>query len=442
MSNNQIQIKNLTFGFSKDTDILSGINLSIAQGEFLSILGASGSGKSTLLRIISNILPTSKTEVPTGDVSIFGKTPKAYLDTGKLSFMFQEASLMPNLNVKDNIGFPLKLRGKEIETDFINELLDIVGLTEHQGKYPSELSGGMKTRVSLARAFVTKPELLLLDEPFSALDVSWRYELYEYLELLALQYKTTVILVTHDIQESILLGNNVTILSKGGYILDTIQPIENSVLDYGYESVNKVIELNTYKLLDIQTKIIVDGTREDADLKRANTFADYLFQQVVKNEDLSQSVLKKVQVFNKSINDKDLFEKLYTIWKTSNQWELKQELMWRLLDSDWATDEVHKKVYDFITSDMQTFAQRSQKQQYFQPSEIFHNTTERLNNGNYPTTKDWLYLVYLKAMTDGDKELEIKSENLKNEYLSTKKTIPYIEYINAMYNDNKASLEK
>jgi ABC-type proline/glycine betaine transport system ATPase subunit len=355
--------------------------------------------------------------------------------------MFQEASLMPNLNVRDNIAFPQKLRGTKIDSVFIDELLNIVGLFEHQNKFPSELSGGMKTRVSLARAFVTKPEVLLLDEPFSALDISWRYELYEYLELLALQFKTTVILVTHDIQESILLGNKVVILSKGGHILEEITPVANNVVDYGYESVNAVIKSNTDILLDIQTKIIIDGTREDADLNRAHTFADYLLQ-LKPNETLSQNILDKVQIFKKSINEKPLFEKLLKIWNTSNNWELKQELMWRLLDSKWATEEIHRKVYDFITNDIEGFVKKSQKQKYSQPSEIFNNTTERLNNTDYPTPKDWLYLVYLKAMIAGNIELERKAINLKNDYLSTKKTVPYIEYVNAMYNDNKISLEK
>ena len=429
MPNNKIEIKDTSFSFNDKATILSGIDLSIQQGEFLSILGASGSGKSTLLRIISNILDDSGNNKLKGTVTLFGKTPKEYLDTGKLSFMFQEASLMPNLNVRDNIGFPLKLRGEKINSSFINELLDIIGLTEHQNKYPSELSGGMKTRVSLARAFVTKPEVLLLDEPFSALDISWRYELYEYLDLLALQNKTTVILVTHDIQEAVLLGNNVTILSKGGYILDTIKPVENNVLDYGYESVNKVIKLNTDKLLDIQTKIIIDGTRENADLKRAITFADYLLLQVNKNEDFPQSILDKIQVFKKSINDKVLFEKLDQLWNATQQWKLKQELIWRLLDSKWATEENHKSVYNFIMNDWKAFVIRCKEQEYSKPSEVFHNTTERLNNTDYPTTKHWLNLLYLRAMCEGNEYYQQEAKIYIKKYISENKNIPYLNFL-------------
>lgn len=435
MLNTKIIINNTSFSFDDKVAILNGIDLSIEQGEFLSILGASGSGKSTLLRIISNILPNSPNNNLEGNITLFGKTPKEYLNTGKLSFMFQEASLMPNLNVKDNIGFPLVLRGEKVNFNFINELLDIIGLTEHQNKYPSELSGGMKTRVSLARAFVTKPEVLLLDEPFSALDISWRYELYEYLELLALQNKTTVILVTHDIQEAVLLGNNVTILSKGGYILDTIKPVENNVLDYGYESVNKVIKLNTDKLLDIQTRIIIDGTRENADLKRAINFADYLLVQDKKNEDFTQSVLDKVQIFRKSINDKVLFEKLDHLWNSTQQWELKQELIWRLLDSKLATEENHKNVYNFIMNDWKAFVLRCKKQEYSKLSEVFHNTSERLNNTDYPTPKNWLYLLYLRAMCEGNEDYEQKAKIYINNYISENRDIPYLNFLQLKFQD-------
>lgn len=438
MPNNQIKINNLSFGFSKDETILNGINLTVNQGDFLSILGASGSGKSTLLRIISSIIPS----VNEGEVSIFGKTPKEYLDTGKLSFMFQEASLMPNLNVRDNIGFPLKLRGQEIDNDFIDELLDIVGLKGHQNKYPSELSGGMKTRVSLARAFVTKPEVLLLDEPFSALDISWRYELYSYLKNFASTFSTTVLLVTHDIQESILLGNDIVILSKGGYITDSKKPIDNDVKHYGYQAVNRVIKENTNILLDIQTKIIVDGIRESTDYKEAFSFAHLVLKKIDLNEILHQEMFDNFQLFKPYVDDEQLFNLLMQIWNGSTSWELKQELMWRILDSKLADDSVHSKVYNFITSNWDAFAKKSQQQKYFQPSELFKDTEERLNNKDYPSEKDWLYLVYLKAMTNHSEDISKKATDFTKSYLKKKHNAPYATYVAQVYNIKEESIEK
>ncbi len=259
---NQIEIKNINFSFDKDTQIINDVSVSIAKGAFLSILGASGSGKSTLLRIISNILPSGKNNILEGTISVFGKTPNEYLDTGRLSFMFQESSLMPNLSVRDNIIFPLKLRGKEINTNLIDDLLKIVGLESHQYKYPSELSGGMKTRVSLARAFVTKPELLLLDEPFSALDISWKYELYQYLYEFTKKYNTTVILVTHDIQEAVILGDSIMVLSKYGSILNKIKSIKAEKSNLSFEKINKIIEENFHSILALQRDILLDGNGE------------------------------------------------------------------------------------------------------------------------------------------------------------------------------------
>jgi len=180
-------------------------------------VGPSGCGKSTLMRIISGILPSTKSNQFSGQITIHGQTPDEYRQTGKLTFMFQEATLMPNLTVKENIELPLKIKGKK-DNAKVNELLATVGLTEYKNYLPKQLSGGMKTRVSLARSFVTQPELLLLDEPFSALDIAWKSKLYVELENLRNKYNTTVVVVTHDVQEALLLANKVAVLSKHGIV--------------------------------------------------------------------------------------------------------------------------------------------------------------------------------------------------------------------------------
>jgi NitT/TauT family transport system ATP-binding protein len=262
LTNKYISIDSLCFGYTPSQMILNNISFEIIKGSYMALLGASGSGKSTLLRIIANILPNNKSQYFNGEVSVFGESAIDYRDTGYLSFMFQEPSLMPNLNVRDNIEFPLRLRGESVDIDFVDSLISTVGLKEHQNKLPKELSGGMKTRVSLARAFVTKPELLLLDEPFSALDISWRYEMYTYLDKIKEKLSTTVILVTHDIQEAVLLADKILVLSKEGRIINEKKLDQQTGRYFDYEYTNKILTNKQSTLLELQTDILLDGRKQ------------------------------------------------------------------------------------------------------------------------------------------------------------------------------------
>lgn len=187
------------------------------KSDTLSIVGVSGCGKSTLLRIISSILPNAKEDFLSGKISVSGQTPDEYRRSGKLAFMFQESTLMPNLTVRENITLPLRIKGIDDE-ERVNSLLQAVGLADYARYLPRELSGGMKTRVALARSFVTRPELLLLDEPFSALDIAWKSKLYVELERLRELFHTTIIFVTHDVQEALLLSNDVLVFNQRGEV--------------------------------------------------------------------------------------------------------------------------------------------------------------------------------------------------------------------------------
>lgn len=207
-----INSQHINFAYTVDKTVLNNISLSLEKGETLAIVGASGCGKSTLLRILSGILPNYK-----GEISIDGLTPDQYRQTGKLAFMFQEATLMPHLTVKQNIELPLKIKGSTNEQK-TNDLIKAVGLEEYSNYLPKQLSGGMKTRVALARSFTTMPELLLLDEPFSALDIAWKSKLYMELEKLREETNTTVIIVTHDVQEALLLADYVIVMNSFGSI--------------------------------------------------------------------------------------------------------------------------------------------------------------------------------------------------------------------------------
>lgn len=229
-----IDAKDISFHYSEGKQVLQNISFDLEKGKTLAIVGASGCGKSTLLRILSGIL--TKYE---GDISIDGLTPDQYRQTGKLAFMFQEATLMPHLTVKQNIELPLKIKGNTNEQK-IDDLIKAVGLEEYSNYLPKQLSGGMKTRVALARSFSTNPELLLLDEPFSALDIAWKSKLYVELEKLREETDTTVVVVTHDVQEALLLADHVIVMNSFGGI-ETLKEIKSD-----YSIMQRVSNISGY----------------------------------------------------------------------------------------------------------------------------------------------------------------------------------------------------
>jgi len=186
---------------------LDGIDLAIERGAFVSLLGPSGCGKSTLLRIISGLIePSHGTRRWTGN----GAAP------GSIGFVFQEPTLMPWTSVAENIYLPLRLAGtaRSAAAPRIAEAIAAVGLDGFAGAYPRELSGGMKMRVSIARALITRPRLLLLDEPFAALDEITRLKLNEDFLRLWLDEKWTVVFVTHSVFESVFLANRVVVMTR------------------------------------------------------------------------------------------------------------------------------------------------------------------------------------------------------------------------------------
>lgn len=211
-----LNVKNIHFKYSNKT-VLEDVSFNVPLGETIAIVGASGCGKSTLLRLISGILPNRKRNKLNGNIYINSLLPDEYRIKGKLSFMFQENTLMPNLPVKENIALPLKIQGVT-DNQKVNNLIEIVGLQAYANFLPKHLSGGMKTRVALARSFINNPDLLLLDEPFSALDIAWKSKLYKELDKLRTRFNTTMVVVTHDVQEALLLANHIVVLNSTGEI--------------------------------------------------------------------------------------------------------------------------------------------------------------------------------------------------------------------------------
>ena len=189
---------------------LKDINLDIKEGEFISLLGPSGCGKTTLLRCIADLLqPTS------GSISIEGQMPKDIRLQKKFGIVFQNPVLYDWRTVRRNVCMPMELMGmpKKDRTARVSKMLELVGLMEFGQKYPHELSGGMQQRVGIARALAIRPQILLMDEPFSALDEFTKEKLHE--DLLRIWRKTnkTVVFVTHNIQEAVFLSDRVVVLS-------------------------------------------------------------------------------------------------------------------------------------------------------------------------------------------------------------------------------------
>ncbi len=211
-----IALQNVGKVFVRDgqaTEVLRGVDLTIASGSFLVLLGRSGSGKSTLLNIIAGLsAPTSGTIAFDGEPPGFPRVDVGYLT--------QKETLLPWLDVASNVALPLDLRNtpKAEKMARTAALLALVGLTGAERRYPRELSGGMQRRASLARMLAADPSMLLLDEPFGALDAQLRSDLQRELLRLWLGSGKTVVFVTHDIDEALLLGDRVIALRPGGEI--------------------------------------------------------------------------------------------------------------------------------------------------------------------------------------------------------------------------------
>lgn len=194
--------------FANGTAALKGLSLAIGEHEFVSFLGPSGCGKSTALRLIAGLA-----EVSVGRIDWKAAPPS--IAGHDIGFVFQEPTLMPWASVFDNVHLPLKIKGasRTQARSEVEQALAMVGLEQFARAYPRELSGGMKMRVSIARALVTKPRLLLLDEPFAALDELTRFRLNNDLLALWQANKWTVVFVTHSVYESVYLSNRIVVFT-------------------------------------------------------------------------------------------------------------------------------------------------------------------------------------------------------------------------------------
>ncbi|HKU95274.1 MAG TPA: ABC transporter ATP-binding protein [Vineibacter sp.] len=219
-----IALTDLEVSFERDVRrvvAFTGVSLQAEAGRFVVLIGPSGCGKSTLLRVVADLLAAG-----TGRVQVFGKAPAQVREARRISFVFQDATLLPWRSVLDNVRLPLQVgnwRQVRRNNRQPEELIRLVGLAGREDALPHELSGGQRQRVSIARALVTNPDILLMDEPFGALDEITRDRLNDELLRIWRETKTTIVFVTHSLSEAAFLGQSVVVMGANpGRIIEEI----------------------------------------------------------------------------------------------------------------------------------------------------------------------------------------------------------------------------
>lgn len=215
----KLQIKNLTKSYNKKSGILAldDVSFDVYEGEFLSILGPSGCGKTTLLRILIGLLdPTS------GSILLDGKDiTDLHASKRSMGIVFQNYALFENMTVKQNITYAANIKAKKEKSATreeiskkADEMMEILGISEHASKLPSDLSGGQMQRVAIARTLIHNPDIMLFDEPMSALDVATRLQLRDVIKNIQKEFGTTMIYITHDQEEAFAMSDRILVMDK------------------------------------------------------------------------------------------------------------------------------------------------------------------------------------------------------------------------------------
>lgn len=240
-----VQVSGLSKSYGEN-QVLNNLDLTINQGEFVTILGPSGCGKTTLLKMINKLI-----SYDSGDIRVKGKP----LDTWStielrrsIGYVIQQIGLFPHMTIEDNVGYVLSLKGvkRAQRRDRVEELIQMVGLEVGMlSRYPSELSGGQKQRVGVARALATNPEIILMDEPFGAVDEIARTALQDEFLKLHKQLNKTILFVTHDIQEALKLGSKIVLMNNGN--IEQVGTREELLFNPASDFVKEFIGLKGFK---------------------------------------------------------------------------------------------------------------------------------------------------------------------------------------------------
>ncbi len=226
-----IEARRISMTYPDGTEALKEVSFSVGKGEICSVIGPSGCGKSTLLFIFSGLLKPTK-----GEVFVNGEPVNS--PRKDISLILQDYGLFPWKNVRDNIAVGMKIQGfaeNEIEKA-VNSLIKKIGLAGFERSYPKQLSGGMRQRVAFARALALKPSIMLMDEPFSSLDALSRERMQDFLIQIWKETSTTIVLVTHNIEEAVLLGRKIVVLTeRPGTVKEIVENEGATRTEYRYE---------------------------------------------------------------------------------------------------------------------------------------------------------------------------------------------------------------
>lgn len=202
-----LSLKGISFSYDDKKEILDDVSFDVKKGEIVAILGSSGSGKSTLLHIICGLEFPKKGNIFLNETDI----TKLECEKRNIGLVFQDYALFPHLNVEKNVGFSLKSHKSKV----VDEMLELVNMSEYRRRYPYELSGGEQQRIAIARSLAAKPQVLLLDEPFSNLDANLKKQVRNEMKSILQKSDTTVILVTHDVEDAHDLATKIIYLKDG-----------------------------------------------------------------------------------------------------------------------------------------------------------------------------------------------------------------------------------
>ncbi|MBO0410182.1 ABC transporter ATP-binding protein [Enterococcus hulanensis] len=219
---NIVEVRNVVKNYMKGqtvTHALKGVDLSIPKGEFLAIVGTSGSGKSTLLHILGGLdQPTSgEVMIQGNDLGLLSDEELTIFRRRNIGFVFQKYNLVPMLSVWENITIPIRLDGSEIDQEYVQEIIRVLGLTEKQDEFPNNLSGGQQQRVAIARALAIKPAIIFADEPTGNLDTRTSREVLGLLRITSQRFNQTMVMITHD-EEIAQLADRVIRLEDGQFL--------------------------------------------------------------------------------------------------------------------------------------------------------------------------------------------------------------------------------